>query len=340
MSTPSVSGQEPNPAVIFETLNSYQRSAALKAAIELDVFSEIARGNRTADAIAQAASASSRGIRILCDYLVISGFLAKDGAQYSLSPNSAMFLDRKSPAYLGNIVKFLLDPRLVAPYADLTQVVRTGRTTLPQEGTVSHDNPIWVDFANQMAALMHPIAAEIAALVAGEGPINVLDIAAGHGLFGIAIAQRNSEARITALDWPNVLAVATENARKAGVDSRHSTISGDAFEVKFDGPYDLILVTNFFHHFDPPTCEKLMRKILAALAPGGRCITLDFVPNDDRVSPPDAAGFAMMMLGTTAAGDAYTFAEYDRMFRNAGFASSEHHRLTKGAESVIISTKS
>jgi hypothetical protein len=83
-----------------------------------------------------------------------------------------------------------------------------------------------------------------------------------------------------------------------------------------------------------------MRKILAALAPGGRCVTLDFVPNDDRVSPPDAAGFAMMMLGTTAAGDAYTFAEYDRMFRNAGFASSEHHRLTKGAESVIISTKS
>jgi SAM-dependent methyltransferase len=339
MSTPSSSGHEPSPAIIFETLNSYQRSAALKAAIELDVFSEVAGGNRTADAIAQAVSASPRGIRILCDYLVINGFLAKDGEQYALGSDAAMFLDRKSPAYLGSIVKFLLDPRLTSPFSDLTQVVRIGRTTLPQDGTVSHDNPIWVDFAKQMAPLMYPAAAEIAQLVAGEGPISVLDIAAGHGLFGIAIAQHNSEARIAALDWPNVLAVATENAGRFGVGSRHSTIPGDAFEADFGGPYDLILVTNFFHHFDPPTCEKLMRRILAALVPGGRCVTLDFVPNDDRVSPPDAAGFAMMMLGTTPAGDAYTFAEYDRMFRNAGFASSALHPLTQRAEAVIISSK-
>ena len=99
--------------------------------------------------------------------------------------------------------------------------------------------------------------------------------------------------------------------------ARHSLLPGDAFKVEFGGPWDLILVTNFFHHFDPPTCQKLMTTIRASLAPAGRCFTLDFVPNDDRVSPPMAAGFAMIMLGTTAAGDAYTFAEYDAMFRNA-----------------------
>jgi 2-polyprenyl-3-methyl-5-hydroxy-6-metoxy-1,4-benzoquinol methylase len=169
--------------------------------------------------------------------------------------------------------------------------------------------------------------------------MRVLDLAAGHGLFGITIAQRNPKAQITALDWPNVLAVATENAEKSGVGQRHSTLAGDAFEVEFGGPYDLILVTNFFHHFDQPTCERLMRKTLSALAPGGRCITLDFVPNDDRVTPPAAAGFAMMMLGTTLAGDAYTFAEYETMFRNAGFVSSELHLLTKGPGSVIVSKK-
>jgi hypothetical protein len=98
-------------------------------------------------------------------------------------------------------------------------------------------------------------------------------------------------------------------------------------------------MTNFFHHFDPPVCEKLMREILAALAPGGRSVTLDFVPNDDRVSPPMPAGFAMMMLATTPAGDVYTFAEYQTMFRNAGFASSEPHLLTKSAETVIVSRK-
>lgn len=339
MSPSGASVHEANPGVIFDNINAYQRSAALKAAIELDVFTEIAQGNRSADAIAQAVGASTRGVRILCDYLAISGFLSKDSAQYALTVDSGMFLDRNSPAYFGSAARFLLDPRLIAPFLNLTDVVRTGTTTLPDEGTVSRDNPIWVDFAKQMASMIFPTATEMAALVAGDGELRVLDIAAGHGLFGIKIAQQNSKARITALDWPNVLAVAIENAKKFGVAERHSTLAGDAFEVEFGGPYDLILVTNFFHHFDPPTCEKLMRKILAALAPGGRCVTLDFMPNEDHVSPPIAAGFAMMMLGTTPAGDAYTFAEYDAMFRNAGFAFSEFHSLTRAPQSLVVSRK-
>lgn len=339
MSTASSSGTEPNPGIIFESINAYQRSAALKAAIKLDVFTEIARGNQTNEAIAGAVGASARGIRILCDYLATGGFLSKDRDRYSLSIDSAMFLDRKSPAYFGGAVNFMLDPRLISPFLDLVDVVRTGSTTLPEEGTVSRDNPIWVEFARQMAPMIYASALEIAEMVAGEGEIKVLDIAAGHGLFGITIAQRNSKARITALDWPNVLAVATENAKKFGVADRHATIAGDAFEVEFGGPYDMVLVTNFFHHFDRQVCEKLMRKIQVALNPGGRCVTLDFVPNDDRVSPAIPAAFAMMMLATTPDGDVYTFAEYEKMFRNAGFASSEFHALTRAPQSVVISKK-
>jgi SAM-dependent methyltransferase len=123
------------------------------------------------------------------------------------------------------------------------------------------------------------------------------------------------------------------------VADRHSTIEGDAFQVEFGGPYDMILVTNFFHHFDRATCEGLMRKILNALAPGGRCVTLDFVPNEDRVSPPAPASFAMNMLGGTPSGDAYTFAEYDSMFRNAGFGSSTKHDLPRGPQSVILTQR-
>jgi SAM-dependent methyltransferase len=337
MTIATTSARKPDPGIIFDSLNAYQRSAALKAAIELDVFTEIARGNRNTDAIAKAVGASPRGVRILCDYLVISGFLAKDGTEYSLTLDSATFLDKNSPAYFGTVATFLLNPHLIVPYLNLTDVVRAGTTTLPGEGTVSHDNPIWVDFAKQMAPMIFPAASEIADLVAGDGAMRVLDIAAGHGLFGILIAQHNLKAQITALDWPNVLAVATANAQKFGVADRHSLLPGSAFETEFGGPYDLVLVTNFFHHFDPPTCEKLMRKIRASLTSTGRCVTLDFVPNDDRVSPPMAAGFAMMMLGTTAAGDAYTFAEYKTMFLNAGYKSSELHSLNRAPQTAIIS---
>jgi ubiquinone/menaquinone biosynthesis C-methylase UbiE len=327
------------PARIFETFNAYQRAAALKAAVDLDIFSSVAEGNRTSAAVARAAGVPERGARILCDYLAILGFLSKSDSEYALTPESAVFLDRNSPAYIGEASRFLFNPELVAPFFNLTEVVRSGRTTLPDQGTVTRENPLWVDFARYMAPMVRPAAAEMAPVVCGEGPVNVLDVAAGHGFYGICIAQSNPQARVTALDWPDVLAVALENARDAGVTKRYQVLPGDAFEVPFGGPYDLVLLTNFLHHYDVSACETLLRKVYAALVPGGRCATLDFVPNEDRVTPAIPAAFALTMLGTTPAGDAYTFSEYDTMARNAGFASSELHRLAKAPQSLVISTK-
>jgi len=136
-----------------------------------------------------------------------------------------------------------------------------------------------------------------------------------------------------------VLEVAKENAQRAGVAERYNTIPGSAFDVDFGSGYDIILLTNFLHHFDPPTNETLLRKVHAALADGGRAVTLEFVPNDDRVSPPDSAGFSMMMLTGTPSGDAYTFAELERMFTNAGFSRSTIHPLPPTFQQVVISEK-
>jgi 2-polyprenyl-3-methyl-5-hydroxy-6-metoxy-1,4-benzoquinol methylase len=332
-----------NPGVIFETFNAYQKSAALKAGIELDLFSAIGKGNRSVEAIATAIGAShannGRAVRILCDFLTIMGLLAKEGEEYSLAIEAKLFLDKQSPAYLGGAARFIVDPAIMAPFANLTEIVRTGRTTLPDQGTVSYDNPVWVEFAEAMAPMQFMPAKEIAALMAGSEEISVLDIAAGHGLFGIAIAQQNAKARVTALDWDHVLAVAKGNAEKMGVADRYTLLPGDAFTLDFGGPYDVVLVTNFFHHFDVPACEGLIQKIAKALKAGGRCATLDFVPNDDRVSPPVAASFAMQMLGSTPSGDAYTLAEYTAMFEKAGFASNLAHRLQKSPGTLIVSTK-
>jgi ubiquinone/menaquinone biosynthesis C-methylase UbiE len=335
MSTPG-SAHNPNPGAIIGTLFIYQRSLALKAAIELDVFTEIAKGNHTVEQIAKAVNATPRGVRILCDYLTTCEFLTKDGNRYTSSPDAAVFLDKNSPAYLGSASKFLVDPELIAPYYQLADIIKSG---FPNQGTVSPDNPIWVEFAESMAPMMFTAGKEIAAIVAGDKPIKVLDIAAGHGLFGVLVAQQNPQAQLTALDWANVLAVARKNADKMGVGARVSLLPGDAFTTDFGGPYDLILVTNFLHHFDIPACEGILRKIHKSLAPGGRCATLEFVPNEDRVSPPMPAQFAMMMLGSTQSGDAYTFNEYQKMFANSGFAYSVAHPLQASAETLIVSTK-
>src|SRR5262249_59485696 len=125
---------------------------------------------------------------------------------------------------------------------------------------------------------------------------------------GIAVARHCPEAAVSALDWANVLGGASESARAAGVADRLTLLPGSAFEVDWGGPYDVVLLTNFLHHFDLPTCEQLARKAYAALAPGGRAITLEFIPDADRVSPPATAVFPLTMLAPTARGRAYTFA--------------------------------
>jgi 2-polyprenyl-3-methyl-5-hydroxy-6-metoxy-1,4-benzoquinol methylase len=158
-------------------------------------------------------------------------------------------------------------------------------------------------------------------------------------MFGITIAKQNPQAQIVAVDWPAVLEVAKENAQAAGVASRYKTRPGSAFDADLGEGYDFVLLTNIFHHFDKPTCEKLMRRVHAALRPGGLAITSEVVPNEDRVTPPTAAAFSLIMLANTDAGDAYTFTEYEKMFRNAGFAKSTPHPVPEMPQQVIVSEK-
>jgi SAM-dependent methyltransferase len=258
-----------------------------------------------------------------------------------LTLDSATFLDKRSPAYLGGAIEFLSSPELLEGSKHMTEAVRKGGTAIENDGTVGPDNPIWVKFARGMAPMMMMPSQLITKLVDpnADRKLKILDIAAGHGLFGIAFATNNPQAEVHAVDWKAVLEVAKENAQKAGVTDRYHTIEGSAFDVEFGAGYDLVLITNFLHHFDPPTNETLLRKVHAALADGGRVATLEFVPNDDRVTPPDSAGFSMMMLVGTPSGDAYTFAELEGMFANAGFSRSTIHPLPPTIQQVVISEK-
>lgn len=325
-----------SPAKIFDTLSAYQQSDALKTAIELDLFTTVGEGHTTAADLGQHCNASPRGIRMLADYLAIQGFLTKQDDRYGLAEDSAIFLNRNSPAYMGSVHEFIASDYLRQAGRSLSDSVRKGGTAVPESGSMKPEHPMWVAFARAMMPMMMPIAQQLA-VRAGKGPLKVLDIAASHGIFGITIAQSNPEARIVQLDWANVLKVARENAAKFGVQNRISYIEGSAFTEDYGSGYDLALLTNFLHHFDAPTIEVILRKVRASLKPGGRALSVEFVPNDDRVSPPQAAGFTLVMLQTTDAGDAYTFAEFEQMFRNAGFERSERSDLPPTPESLIVS---
>jgi len=327
-----------NPGLVFDMMQAYQRTAALKAAVDLDIFRAVGEGPGDVTSIARHCKASERGTRILCDFLVINGVLAKENGTYKHTPMSAAFLDPRSPACLASIAQFLGNAALHEPTHHLADIVRSGRTTLPGSGTVEPNNPVWVQFAQTMAPMMAPLAGPLGKVVLDghSGPMKVLDIAAGHGLFGIEIAKQNPQAHVTGLDWALVLRVALENAEKAGVSDRYEMLPGSAFEVSFGGPYDAVLLTNFLHHFDVPTNIGLLKKVRAALKPGGRAATLEFVPNPDRVSPPMPAAFAMTMLTSTESGDAYTYAELASMYTEAGFGDISEHPIPMSPHTIVM----
>lgn len=328
----------PSPARFFETMMAYQRTAALKAAIDLELFTAVGEGLKTVPELALRCGASERGIRMLCDFMAIGGFLSKSENGYHATAESAVFLDKKSRAYVGSATKFLASPLMTDRFKDLTAVVRSGRA-LSGESLTAEENPVWVDFARSMAPLAYPAAQETVKLVRTNAEMKVLEIAAGHGLFGIAIAQHNPKAKVVALDWASVLAVAKENAERFGVSDRYTLLPGNALAVAYETGFDLVLVPNLLHDWDRTMIERLLGKAHKALAPKGRVVLVEFAPNDDRISPPIPASFALNVLVNTTGGDAYTISEHREMLLNVGFSACEVHSLAPTPLTAIIATK-
>ncbi|HEY1978292.1 MAG TPA: class I SAM-dependent methyltransferase [Candidatus Baltobacteraceae bacterium] len=332
-------GQAPSPAAIIDTAFAYQRTFALKAAVECDVFTAIAQGHATVPEIAKARDISERGARILCDFLTTLGLLTKTASAYALSPDAAMFLDRQSPAFLGSALEFLAAPKSIELMQAAVEAVRAGTTS--DVATMAPEHDLWPLFARAMASFM-AFPAMLTAQVVSVDPnaeAKVLDIAAGHGEFGFAVGRRFPKARIVALDWEPVLAVARERAKEAGLQDRFEELPGDAFDVAFGNDYDVVLIPNFLHHFNEETNVKLLRKVAGALKPGGQVVIVEFVPNDDRVTPPMAARFAFTMLANTQAGDAYTRTELERMLAAAGFGDVEDRPLLPTPVTAIAARK-
>lgn len=330
-----------SPDLFFTTVNAYYRTAAVKAGIRLGLFDVVGEEGKTLAEITQECHASARGIRILCRFLVSIGFLKKADDLFFMTREMALYLGRKSPRYLGDSIDFLLSPYIMDAFGDLASVVRTGKIAACDEGITSPGHPHWVEFARAMAPIMalpSLLVAELADRQANQ-PLKVLDIAAGHGLFGVAIAQRNPKATVTLVDWEDVLQVARENAANAHVLDRVEFCPGDAFDVDFAEDQDVIILANFLHHFDESACEKILKKAGAALRDGGRVLAVEFIANEDRTSPTIAAEFSMMMLGTTLGGEAWAYSDLERMFRRAGYGEVEVQAIPPAMEKIVLATK-
>ena len=296
----------------------------LAAALQLEVFSHIAAGQKTTAALAKAVGASERGMRMLLDALTGMQLLRKRDSKYLLSALARRYLVPCEPDYCGAM---LGDDRLWNNWTHLTEAIRSGQAPVRVNERKTAE-----DFFPNLVRGLHVLNRPLARRLAGElldsrrsGGLDVLDVACGSGIWSIAIAEADRAARVTAQDFPKVLELTRQYAVRHGVEKRFSFLSGDLNEVDFGANrFDVALLGNIVHSEGADSSRGLFRKMRTALKPGGRIVIIDMLPNNQRTAPPFPLIFALNMLVNTARGDTYTFKEYRGWLRQTGF-----NRVTK-----------
>jgi SAM-dependent methyltransferase len=325
----------PTPERLMQFAWGHAAPLILEAALQWRVFDLLDERPQTVAELAAQSKASVRGLTAIMNALVGLELLARKGTRYTLTPESAAFLVSGKPAYHGGFFRHM--SRQVMPnWLQLTEVVRTGRPAV--KGNQQADGE---QFFAEFVEGLFPVSYR-AAQVLGEhlgipktaSPISVLDIGAGSGVWGIALAHLSPHVTVRAVDWPAVLKVTSKVARRHGVGDRFRTVAGDLLEADFGGGHQVATIGHILHSEGRKRSRQLLRKTFAALAPGGTVAISEFMPNDDRTGPPTPLIFAVNMLIHTTEGDTFTFAEIADWLREAGFTNPR--RLEAPAPSPLV----
>lgn len=335
MSQPAQPHQEEwNPEKLMQLSMAYHNSRTLAVAVQFAVFSHLAAGRKTAADVAKAVGASERGMRMLLDALTGLQLLTKSGPQYHLTPAAAKYLVRESKDYMGALLE---EDSLWQTWTHLKDAIRTGKP--PRQVERQSEAEAFFPTLIHSLHVMNREPAQRTAQVLGAGKsrqgLQVLDVACGSGVWGIAVAEADTSATVTFQDFPGVLEHTRRFVQRHGLEKRARYLSGDLKQVDFGaGLYDVALLGNIVHSEGEASTRELFRKLHRAMKPQGQVAVIDMIPNDDRSGPPYPLLFALNMLVNTEHGDTYTLAEYRRWLTEAGFAQVETADI--GSHSPLI----
>jgi hypothetical protein len=328
------------PERIYQFAFGYAPPLVLEAAIRHHVFDVLDSGPKSLSEISQATGASERGLAAIMNVLVGIAFLNKDGqGNYSLTPESAAFLVSTKPEFQGGLIRHTSE-HLLPKWLQLNEIVATGKPV----GSVNQQTTgtdFFAQFVNDIFPMSYHVAQELGAhlnLKSTGGPVSVLDLAAGSGVWGIALAQSSTQVSVTAVDWPGVIPVTRNTVSRFGLVDRFSFVEGDLLQADFGSGHNVATLGHILHSEGIERSKALLTKTFQALASGGTIAIAEFLVNAERTGPVNGLVFAVNMLVNTDCGDTFSFEEIGGWLREAGFVDARTLN-THGPSPLILATK-
>jgi ubiquinone/menaquinone biosynthesis C-methylase UbiE len=324
------------PERIYQFAFAYAPPLVLEAAIRHHVFDVLDGGPKSLQEIQAATGASERGLGMILNFLVGFEFLRKESGKFSLAPESAAFLVSTKPGFQGGLIRHTSE-QLLPKWLQLNEIVKTGRpASSVNQQEVGSD--FFQQFVNDIFPMSYTVAQELARHLAFSGPASVLDLAAGSGVWGIALAESGSEVRVTAVDWPGVIPVTRKTVARFGLTERFSFSEGDLLEADFGSRHNVATLGHILHSEGAERSKALLQKTFHALASGGTIAIAEFLVNAERTGPLNGLTFAINMLVNTDCGDTFSFEEISEWLRSAGFTNART-LATHGPSPLILATK-
>ena len=323
------------PERIMQFAWGYAAPLILEAAINNKVFDTLDSGPKNVEEVHAATGASIRGLSAIMDALCGFQFLDKDQqGRYSLTPESAAFLVSTKPSFMGGLIAHTSE--ILPKWMQITEVVRTGKPATAVNA--ESEGPAFFEMLVPKIFNMSYGPAQVLAKHLHLGKAQVLDLATGSGVWGIALAQSSPDVRVTVVDWPNILEITKRITAQHGVGDRFSYIPGDLLSVKFGSGYSVATLGHILHSEGAERGRELLSRVHAALDSGGTIAIAEFLVNPDRKGPVNGLIFNVNMLVNTQNGATYSFEEISDWLREAGFTNPRTLE-SPGPSPLILATK-
>jgi SAM-dependent methyltransferase len=328
------------PERLMQLAFAYAPPLIIGAAVNNRLFDALQSGAKTITQVSEETGASERGLRAVLNALVGLGLLNKDRKErYSLTPQSEVFLISNKPGTLAGFFA-MNSTHLMPDWLHLSESVKTGLPpiALNQE---AHGPEFFSALVENIIPMSYPAAVKLGQalrLSKTRQPVRVLDIAAGSGIWGIALAQQSPHVRVTAQDWAAMIPTTKRITKKFGMADRFDYIEGDVLGANFGTGYDIATLGHILHTEGQERSRQLLKRVFRALKSGGTAAIGEWLVNDARTAPPNGLIFAVNMLVHSEEGDTFSFNEIKRWLEEAGF-KKVRKLAAPGPSPLVLATK-